>query len=448
MQHHAYELRNYDETLMHLEARRDDYGREYLVAAEIEPGVERLLPMPVLRALSQAPTAGPGTASETGASSSLDSPPTTDETPSPAKAPHDAILDATWSWMRSRVVPRNRTFVSSLLAQAGLVAGDTLGIINLCKGLSVNDAYWIVPEGFDGRYADFNLFDNELDEVLSLVAYTGYTSSQHRRLGLSSEWTTDGQAAKAWRRIDGQLLLYKAGTEGYANAGTEPYSELFCSQVAERAGLAHVPYRLDRWQGKLASVCPLMHGPDVAFVPWHAATGATTVAASLRAAHELGPATLDAIRAMYVFDALVHNPDRHTNNFGVLRDCHSGEILGPAPLFDHNLALFAGDMASDFAGWPERGGKDRPSGTGMTLDGLARLVMSEKARAALQRLANAGTPLLTDDDRHPIGAARVAALNAYLRERCCQLLELPIREEADLFTTLDELESTALTRAR
>ena len=33
------------------------------------------------------------------------------------------------------------------------------------------------------------------------------------------------------------------------------------------------------------------------------------------------------------------NMDRHTNNYGFLRDRQTGKILSLAPLFDHNIAL-------------------------------------------------------------------------------------------------------------
>ena len=92
----------------------------------------------------------------------------------------------------------------------------------------------------------------------------GIPLAQHRRAGLSTEWTTDGQYPKAWRRIDDALLLFKAGTEGYANSGMEPYSEFFAAQAAEAFGIPHVDYDLEKWQGKLASVCPLMHDKDTA----------------------------------------------------------------------------------------------------------------------------------------------------------------------------------------
>ena len=40
-------------------------------------------------------------------------------------------------------------------------------------------------------------------------------------------------------------------------------------------------------------------------------------------------------------DTIVANPDRHTNNFGLLRDIETGKIIGFAPNYDNNMALIA-----------------------------------------------------------------------------------------------------------
>ena len=44
---------------------------------------------------------------------------------------------------------------------------------------------------------------------------------------------------------------------------------------------------------------------------------------------------------MIFLDTITANPDRHTSNFGLLRDADTGELLGLAPLFDHNMALIS-----------------------------------------------------------------------------------------------------------
>jgi len=44
------------------------------------------------------------------------------------------------SWLRHRVIPNNRAFVEEILKTLGLSVGNTKGIIDICKGLSLNDS--------------------------------------------------------------------------------------------------------------------------------------------------------------------------------------------------------------------------------------------------------------------------------------------------------------------
>ena len=55
-------------------------------------------------------------------------------------------------WLKRRIIPKNRAFVKEILRTLGLKSGDTKGIIDVCKGLSLNDSYWVVPLGFEGRF--------------------------------------------------------------------------------------------------------------------------------------------------------------------------------------------------------------------------------------------------------------------------------------------------------
>ena len=390
-----YELRLYDRTLLVFSAMADTFGNVSLSVLDGDEDARGLFPLPLTRDLGR---------------------------------------NSLKEWLDTRVVPKNRRFVDKILAQAGLTPGDTMGIIDVCLGLSINDAYWVVPEGFAGTFADYNLFDNELDEALALTAYTGYTSTQHRRAGLSTEWTTDGQYPKAWRRVDNALLLFKAGTEGYANSGMEPYSEFFAAQAAEAFGIPHVDYDLEKWQGKLASVCPLMHGKDTAFVPFWPATGQSRFPANLAAAERVSPEAFESLRDMLVFDALVCNVDRHANNYGFLRDNHTGKMLSFAPLFDHNLALFPGDMASDFDDWPRKAGSQTPAGSNLPFDQALQVVMTERHREALRRMLSFE---LTNHPVCPVDEERLDALNRYLGERARQMLAIEPTSSADVLARIE-----------
>ena len=56
---------------------------------------------------------------------------------------------------------------------------------------------------------------------------------------------------------------------------------------------------------------------------------------------EICPQAIPDYVRMVFLDTIVANPDRHTANFGLLRDTATGELLGLAPLFDHNMALIS-----------------------------------------------------------------------------------------------------------
>ena len=245
-----------------------------------------------------------------------------------------------YKWLKHRTIPSNRAFVRNFLSKCGLNLNRPLNIIKASKGLSLNDCYWIVEEGFEGSFADYNLYDNHLSRVLANIAFTGYGSSIRSSLASSPEFTTNGMLPKCWRRISGKIYLYKGGTSGASNTGTEPYSEYYAAQVAKSMGINAVPYNISVWKGELCSYCELFTDKDYSFVPVGriVKTGGMQ---SVRAFYEkLGKEYVKALDDMIVLDALICNTDRHYGNFGFLVDNKTNRIAAPAPLFDHGNSLY------------------------------------------------------------------------------------------------------------
>ncbi|MFR1480352.1 MAG: XRE family transcriptional regulator, partial [Hydrogeniiclostridium mannosilyticum] len=120
-------------------------------------------------------------------------------------------------WLRRRTIPKNRAYVHNLLAKCGLNLNRPLSIISICKGLSLNDCYWVVEDGDAIPFDKVNLYDNPFSNVLAELAFTGYGSSIRPSLFSSPEFTTNGMLRKCWRRVGGKVYLYKGGTEGAAN---------------------------------------------------------------------------------------------------------------------------------------------------------------------------------------------------------------------------------------
>lgn len=253
----------------------------------------------------------------------------------------EATDEGLWKWLCRRTVPRNRHYVDAMLGHLGIRQGDTRAIIELCMGLSLNDVHWVVPDGFTGRWRDFNLYENEFSKTLAVLAFTGMATSSFGKgeyPSPSPEFTTNGMLAKCWRRKSGTTYLYKSGTEGAANLGFEPYSEFYAAQVAAAMGLPHVEYGLEKFKGRLCSTCPLFTDERHGFLPAGALLTKDEAVADPR------------FRNIFLFDAIVLNTDRHLGNLGFLIDNETNEIVGAAPIFDNGNSLFS--LALDNPGSP------------------------------------------------------------------------------------------------
>ena len=323
-------------------------------------------------------------------------------------------------WLQKRVIPKNRAYVAEILKTFGLSINDTKGIIDICKGLSLNDSYWVVPRDFTGTFAQYNLYENRFSEILSLVAYTGIGQSD-AAFTTSPELTTNGMLPKAWRFIPGEgIYLYKGGTFGAANTGNEPYSEYYASQVAQAMGLNAVTYELENWKGITASRCKLFTDIDTAYIPIGRIVREGGLKACLDYYKELGEGPYEQVKSMLVFDAVIYNEDRHFGNFGVLRDNHSGEIIGAAPVFDNGLSLFNFAMPDDFKDLDSYA-KTRGTPYGVSFESICREVMGPVQARQLRCLIG------FTFHRHPklnLPEYRLQAIEKHMQSRVQQLLRL------------------------
>ena len=116
---------------------------------------------------------------------------------------HGVASDETlWTWLTRRIVPKHRNYIQMMLGNLGLFHKDTKAIIEICKGLSLNDVYWVVPDNLSGNWKDYNLYDNEFSKTLAVMAFTGgfHRDFEAGRDDTSSpEFTTNGMLAKCWR---------------------------------------------------------------------------------------------------------------------------------------------------------------------------------------------------------------------------------------------------------
>lgn len=238
------------------------------------------------------------------------------------------------TFIQNRRAPKHRENIEKLLQQSGC---NTLsGFLNISHALSLIDTFWVKDEHSNLDWEAVSLFTHPFNEVIAKTAFEGGLHGQ-QLITTSPEYGTDGSFAKCWIRENEIIKMLKRGSSGASNAGLEPYSEFYASQLVSKFTSNFVNYDLRTQDNRLCSVCDIFTSEDYGFIPYAAVDqGNTSVMQVLRNMKDLGFA--DEAKTMFVIDALIMNADRHKNNFGFIIDNKTLEIQAMAPLFDHNLA--------------------------------------------------------------------------------------------------------------
>lgn len=393
----TYHLKLYDQVLATFEYHTNEFGETEACELQVVPGKEFLLPLNLLAEKS------------------------------------DLELER---FLNSRVIPRNRAYAEEILKPFGFNASRPKDIIDVTRGVSVNDSYSIVPENDILPFARYNLFCNDLDTTLQATALTGVAPQEAAHSNIPGELSVSGTFPKAWRNISGKLVLYKAGSAWrVSNTGKEPYSEYLASQVAEAMGLNHVSYSLEIWHDELCSTCPLMNTADISFVQFGYALSAPQFASinlmrALKYFENISEEALESFKSMLVFDAVVANKDRHLGNYGIMRDNHSGEISGFAPIFDNNLSLFAQELTADLSSdFMKNQLASMPGAFSQSVLEQAELVLGDQQYEELSRLENFHFDLdlvyelQTPNTRTAFEEQRAKVLELSVKETACKLMK-------------------------
>ena len=122
--------------------------------------------------------------------------------------------DGVERWLRHRTIPKNRAYVDALLSKVGLSLNRPLGIITVCKGLSLNDCFWVDAEGSGDTFEKVNLYDNRFSQVLAAIAFTGYGSSIRTSLASCPAFSTNGMLTNAGADKTEKSIFIKVARQG------------------------------------------------------------------------------------------------------------------------------------------------------------------------------------------------------------------------------------------
>lgn len=245
------------------------------------------------------------------------------------------------SWWRNRRIPATRDGLRNLTEHPDFLDPDLL--MEKCFGLSLSDQYWISPRDNPLNWSDINFFENEFSEDVGNILFGTLTEGELDLM--SPDNTSDGWLKKKWKIINGKRCLIKAGS---APAWQEPYNEVIATMLMDRLGIYHTPYTLITQDNYPYSVCETFVTPNTELITaWYIGQSEkrpnhiSVYQHYLTCCEKLGLSKIAIeIDKMIALDFIIANEDRHQNNFGVIRDVSTLEVLNVAPIYDSGSSLW------------------------------------------------------------------------------------------------------------
>lgn len=249
----------------------------------------------------------------------------------------DKNQQAIMSWLSNRTLSlsrKNAKWIYNLLRIEQLSDEVTKAKVSiLCRSVSILDNYWIKLEGDTATWESINVRCNSLNETIAQVALHGKAISLQGSM-VSPELTTNGAYAKAWRRHEDGLWLYKLGNNG----NTESRIEVMCSNLLDKMNVEHCHYEAGEDDGKYVCMCPSMTTDNISILPALDFYTYCNVQ-GLDYNKEILKVDAENIYKMWIVDYLIANRDRHGQNWGFYYNPKTMKIYGCHPLFDHNNAF-------------------------------------------------------------------------------------------------------------
>ena len=238
-------------------------------------------------------------------------------------------------WLASRAIDSHRTNSRLLKRALRLRTTDDIATALAVNAATVTDRYWFKPEGSSAVYEDIRFKENYFAEL----ALRGDPDSFSRKPSRTPELTNTGSFEKCWKLIDGEWWMYKSGNK------EEYFSELFICKLCEKLGLPTAHYELD---GRYIRSKDFTNGAAVNFEPIRALVDDDEDYENcFRVLYGISTEIAKQYLLLLWTDSVCYNMDRHTENFGLLRDVKTGKILSLAPNYDNNIALIAKGYPSD-----------------------------------------------------------------------------------------------------
>lgn len=245
--------------------------------------------------------------------------------------------DVVISFLSSRVLSLDRENAKKVLGLLQLEQAQTLEyrakVALTCRAVSLQDNYWVKLESDKSRWADVDIRQNKLSNIVAQVALHGSSLRLHGNVH-TPELTTNGAYAKCWKQKNGELYLYKRGL----TSDRESKIEVEVSRILDKCNVRHIKYSKATDKEVYCCKCKCMTDENVSMLSAYDFKAYCNVN-RLDYTREIMRIDSENIYKMLIVDYLISNSDRHGQNWGFWYNCHTMEIISCHPLFDHNNAF-------------------------------------------------------------------------------------------------------------
>ena len=254
-----------------------------------------------------------------------------------------------FEWASNRTLSIGRSYAKEILNSLRLSQNNRFAVCRACRGLSLEDSYWIRKENDSKTWEEVNLFHNPLSLFITEISLSGKNTNYHLDTNLKQtihtpELTTLGASAKGWVRHEDGLHLHKVGKY-----------EIPAHEILEALKIEHIPYKVSSEQ-EINSYLSMerkewLEGVDEFIVNSKLFTSEDVAMVTFEEfvifcnAYELNPyeeaKKIDRTYylKMQIVDYILNNNDRHEQNWGFFMDNQTGKIIGFCWLFDHDHAF-------------------------------------------------------------------------------------------------------------
>lgn len=249
-------------------------------------------------------------------------------------------------WFKERAISNKRKDLSEMLKKYNSENPEIFLLRSMA--LSLMDNYWVVPlSNCHLSFDEVNLYDNAEDSVV-------FVSSDGTVFQNNAHASLNGNQIKACQKVDGEWHLWK---KKETVDGQQAVNEAFIAHIHKMQNkFPHVCYEIIMENNKpMYSDCCLFTNKSLELISAHELTGLRKKTndvseyenyISLCAEYGLDYQYVhDFMDYQTMVDFLTLNTDRHFNNFGVLRNPETLELVSVAPIFDNGNSMTFRDIS-------------------------------------------------------------------------------------------------------